>query len=86
MMMLMVLMVVMMVRYLGKGGKGGVKTIRGFWLNHSVVETRVDWVPGVSLIINDDDSDYDEEEDGPGDENGCDNTGVNGEDDAWTCQ
>ena len=32
---------------LGKGGKGGVKTIRGFWLDHSVVEARVDWVPGV---------------------------------------
>ena len=43
----MMMMVVMMTRDLGKGGKGGVKTIRCFWLNHSVVETRVDWVPGV---------------------------------------
>ena len=45
--MMVVMMVVVMVRDLGKCGKGGVKTIRGFWLNHSVVEASVDWVPGI---------------------------------------
>ena len=43
-------MIIMMMRDLGKGGKGGVKTIRGFWLNHSIVKASVDWIPGVMIV------------------------------------
>ena len=31
---------------LGKGCEGGVKSIRGFWLDNTVVEACVDWIPG----------------------------------------
>ena len=44
------MMIVMMMRDLGKGGKGSVKTIRGFWLNHSIVKASVDRIPGVMIV------------------------------------
>ena len=43
-------MIIMMMRDLGKGGKGGVKTIGGFWLNHSIVKASVDRIPGVMIV------------------------------------
>ena len=49
-MMMIMKMIVMMMRDLGKGGKGGVKTIRGFWLNHSIMKASVDWIPGVMIV------------------------------------
>ena len=35
---------------LGKGCEGGVKSIRGFWLDNTVVEACVDWIPGTWKI------------------------------------
>ena len=37
---------------LGKGCEGGVKSIRGFWLDNTVVEACVDWIPGTWKITN----------------------------------
>ena len=36
---------------LGKGCERGVKSIRGFWLDNTVVEACVDWIPGTWKII-----------------------------------
>ena len=35
---------------LGNGCEGGVKSIRGFWLDNTVVEACVDWIPGTWKI------------------------------------
>ena len=35
---------------LGKGCEGGVKSIRGFWLDNTIVEACVDWIPGTWKI------------------------------------
>ena len=35
---------------LGKGCEGGVKSIRGLWLDNTVVEACVDWIPGTWKI------------------------------------
>ena len=43
---------------LGKGCEGGVKSIRGFWLDNTVVEACVDWIPGTWKITVPDDSDH----------------------------
>ena len=40
---------------LGKGCEGGVKSIRGFWLDNTVVEAGVDWIPGTWYVPDDSD-------------------------------